>query len=119
MDSSGWLEYFSGGQKADIFEPVIINTKELIVSSINIYEVYKKIISQADEDNALEAVAIMQQARVIDIGPPIAMQAAKFSHMFKLPLADSIIYITARENNAIIWTMDADFKDLESVQYFE
>ena len=89
------------------------------MSTINIYEVYKKVISQRDEDSALQAVAMMQQAKVIEVTASIAVQAAKISYIFKLPMADSLIYVTARDYNAIIWTQDADFKDMESVQYFE
>jgi predicted nucleic acid-binding protein len=119
VDSSGWLEYFTDGKNADKFAAVIENTERLMVSAINIYEVYKKVIGQRDEDAALEAVAAMQQAKVIEVTSSIAMQAAKFSHIFKIPLADSIIYITARDNNAVVWTQDADFKDMEGVKYFE
>ncbi len=119
VDSSGWLEYFADGKNAGHFAPVINNTEKLIVSTINIYEVYKKVISERDEDSALQAVAMMQQAKVIEITPSIAVQAAKASYIFKLPLADSMIYITAREYNATIWTQDADFKDLEGIKYFK
>jgi predicted nucleic acid-binding protein len=119
VDSSGWLEYFTDGKNAGKFAAVIENTERLMVSAINIYEVYKKVIGQRDEDAALEAVAAMQQAKVIEVTSSIAMQAAKFSHIFKIPLADSIIYITARDNNAVVWTQDADFKDMEGVKYFE
>lgn len=119
VDSSGWLEYFTGGENADRFADIIENTEMLIVSTINIYEVYKKVISQKDEDAALEAAAIMQQAKVIEVTSSIAIQAAKFSYIFKMPLANSIIYITARENNAVIWTQDAHFKDMDGIQYFE
>lgn len=118
VDSSGWLEYFIDGKNAERFASVIEDTKGLIVSSLNIYEVFKKVIAERDEDSALEAVAIMQQAKVIEVTSSIAMRAAKFSHIFKIPLADSIIYITALENNAVIWTQDADFKDMEGVEYF-
>ncbi len=119
VDSSGWLEYFADGKNAEQFAPIINNTEKLIVSTINIYEVYKKVISERDEDSALQAVAMMQQAKVIEITSSIAVQAAKASHIFKLPMADCLIYITARDHNATIWTQDADFKDLEGVQYFE
>ena len=119
VDSSGWLEYFADGKNAGHFAPVINDTEELIVSTINIYEVYKKVISERDEDSALQAAAMMQQAKVIEITSSIAVQAAKTSYIFKLPMADCLIYITAREHNAIVWTLDADFKDLEGVQYFE
>ena len=119
VDSSGWLEYFIDGENADRFAGIIENTGKLIVSTINIYEIYKKVISQKDEDVALEAIAMMQQARVVEVTSSIAIQAAKFSYIFKIPLADSIICVTARENNAVIWTQDAHFKEIDGVQYFE
>lgn len=120
VDSSGWLEYFADGKNAEHFAPIINDTKRLIVSTINVYEVYKKVILEKDEDSALQAAAMMQQAEVIEISSSIAIQAAKFSYLYKLPMADCLIYITAREHNALLWTQDADFKDLEgSIQYFE
>ncbi len=119
VDSSGWLEYFADGKNAGHFAPVVSNTERLIVSTINIYEVYKKVISERDEDSALQAVAMMQQAKVIEVTASITVQAANTSYIFKLPLADSMIYITARDHNATIWTQDADFKDLEGVEYFK
>ena len=119
VDSSGWLEYFTNGKNSGRFAAVIEDTEELIVSSLNIYEVFKKVIAERDENAALEAVAVMQQAKVMDVTSSIALQAAKFSYIFKIPLADSIIYITAIENNAIVWTQDADFKGMEGVEYFE
>ncbi len=119
VDSSGWLEYFADGKNAEHFAPIINDTEGLIVSTINIYEVYKKVILEKDEDSALQAVAMMQQAEVIEISSSIAVQAAKISYLYKLPMADCLIYITAREHNAKVWTQDADFKDLEEVRYFE
>jgi toxin FitB len=88
------------------------------VSSLNIFEVFKKVFAERDEDSALEAVAVMQQAKVIEVTSSIALQAAKFSHIFNITLADSVIYITARENNAVFWTQYADFKGMEGVAYF-
>ena len=118
VDSSGWLEYFTDGKNAGKFAAAIEDTERLIVSTLNIYEVYKKVIAERDEDIALEAVSMMQQARVIEVTSSIAMQAAKFSYIFKIPLADSIIYITTIENNAVVWTQDADFKEMDGVEYF-
>jgi predicted nucleic acid-binding protein len=85
---------------------------------LNIYEVFKKVIAERDEDSALEAVAVMQQAKVQEVTSSIAMQAAKFSHIFRMPLADSIIFVTALEHNAVVWTQDTDFKGMEGVEYF-
>src|SRR5260221_3349017 len=110
VDSSGWLEYFAGSKNAQIFAPAIENTEELIVSTINIYEIFKKILTERDETSALEAAGIMQQAKVIDINISISIQAAMLSRQYKLPMADNLIYATALQNDALLWTQDADFK---------
>lgn len=119
VDSSGWLEYFADGPNAGHFAPVINDAKKLLVSTINIYEIYKKVISERNEDDALQAIAMMGQARVCEITASIAAQAAKTGYIFKLPMADCLIYATAVEQDAIIWTQDADFKDMEGVKYFK
>ncbi len=119
VDSSGWLEYFTDGKNAKFFVQVIENTEELMVSTINLYEVYKKILLEKNEDAALQAIGLMQQAKVAEITSSIAIMAAKLSYELKLPMADSLIYSTARTHDATVWTQDADFKDLEEVKYFK
>ena len=119
VDSSGWLEYFTDDKNAEFFAPIIENTAEIIISVINLYEVYKKISSEKDENEAIQAVALMQQSKVIDVTNSISILAAKLSIKFKIPMADSIIYATARIYDAIVWTQDSDFKDLEGVKYFK
>lgn len=118
VDSSGWLEYLSDSKNAKNFAEAIENTEELLVSSINIYEIYKKILKEKDENTALQIVGLMRQAKVIDVNSSIAIQAAKLSYEKNIPMADSIIYTTAQINDAIVWTQDSDFKGLESVKYF-
>lgn len=119
VDSSGWLEYLADSKNAKNFASAIENTDELIVSTINIFEIYKKVLLEKDENSALQVIGLMQQAKVIDVSLSIAIQAAKFSYEQKVPMADSIIYITAKVNEAIVWTQDNDFKDLEGVKYFK
>ncbi|MCL5772590.1 MAG: type II toxin-antitoxin system VapC family toxin [Actinobacteria bacterium] len=119
VDSSGWLEYFTDGKSAEYFVPAIENTSELIVSVINLYEVYKKILSEKDNNAAIQAIALMQQPNVIDVTEPISILAARLSIDLKIPMADSIIYATAKMYDAIIWTQDSDFKNLKGVKYFE
>jgi len=118
VDSSGWLEYFTDGKNADSFAPVIENTKDLIVSVINLYEVYKKILAEKGKDPAIQVIALMQQPEVIKVDEYISITAAGMSLELKLPMADSIIYATAKMHNATIWTQDSDFKGLENVKYF-
>ena len=56
VDSSGWLEYLADGPNADFFGKAIITTAELVVPTLSLYEVFKRVLQQRDEDNALQAV---------------------------------------------------------------
>ncbi len=119
IDSSGWLEYFADAPNAGFFAPVIENPAELIVPIITIYEVFKRILQQRDESDALQAIAIMMQSTLIDIDAELALSAAKLSVKLKLPMADSLILATAQRHQATVWTQDIDFKGLPNVQYIE
>jgi predicted nucleic acid-binding protein len=117
VDSSAWLEYFADGPNAGFFAPAVEAPARLVVPSITILEVFKRVIQQRGEREALHIVAVMQQGGVIDLDGRIAIHAAKLGHELKLPLADSVILATARQEKATIWTQDADFEGLENVQY--
>ena len=119
VDSSGWLEYFADGRNADFFAPAIENLSELVVPSISVYEVFKRVLQQRGEGDALEAAAVMQQGILVDLNSAIALLAAKLSVDSGLPMADSVILATARMENATLWTQDADFEGIEGVEYVE
>jgi predicted nucleic acid-binding protein len=119
VDSSGWLEYFAEGGNADFFAPAIEDTKNLLVPVICIYEVFKKLILQSGDNEAQIHVSDMKQGKVIEIDETLALSAAKLSAELKLPMADSLILATARANNAILWTQDEHFKNLDGVKYIE
>jgi predicted nucleic acid-binding protein len=117
VDSCGWLEYLADGPNATFFALAIENTDGLIVPTICILEVFKRVLQQKGEDAALQAAALMQQGQVTDLDSGIAVTAAKVSHEIKLPLADAVIVATARIHNAVIWTQDADLKGVEGVKF--
>ena len=117
VDSSGWLEYFTDGPNAGFFAQAIENPDELVVPPINLYEVFKRILQQRSESEALQAIASMQQGEVVDLTASLALSAANISHAFKIPMADSIVLATARAYQAVLWTQDEHFKDLEGVRY--
>ena len=119
VDSSGWLEYFADGKNADFFAASIEDTEHLVVSTINIYEVFKRILNQRDEHSALQAVAIMEQGHVVDLSSEISLSAALISSEYKIPMADSVIYATAKASKATLWTQDIDFEALEGVKYIK
>jgi predicted nucleic acid-binding protein len=117
VDSSAWLEYFANGPNAGFFAPAIEKTSDLLVPSLTLYEVFKRVLQQRDEGAALQAVAVMQQGAVIDLDAPLAVAAARLSFEHRLPLADSVILATARAQAAVLWTQDADFKGMPGVEY--
>ncbi len=119
VDSSGWLEYFADGPNADFFAQAIEALDELVVPTVSLYEVFKRILQQRSESDALQAVATMQQGEVIDLTSTIALSAANLSHSLKIPMADSIVYATARTFQAVLWTQNEHFKDLEGIRYTE
>lgn len=119
VDSSGWLEYFAGGTNADFFNGPIQDVAGLIVPTISLYEVFKRILQQRDETSALQAIGFMSQGRTVDLTPSLALHAARLSDEYKIPMADSIMLATARDHDAILWTQDADFDGLEGVRYIK
>lgn len=117
VDSSGWLEYFADGRNSEFFAAAIEDTENLIVSTINIYEVFKKVLQQRGEEAALQAVAFMHRAGIVDVTSSIAMEAVKLSMQLKLPMADSLILATAKAYHAILWTQDTDFDGVPKVKF--
>ena len=119
VDSCGWLEYFADGPNADFFAPAVENLSELLVPSTSLYEVFKRVLQQRTEGDALQAVATMMQGEVIVLDERVALDAARLSLELKMPMADSVILTTARLHGAVVWTQDSDFEGLEGVEYIE
>lgn len=120
VDSSGWIEYFADGPNAGFFASAVEDTEGLVVPSITLYEVFKRLLAEPEgEEIALEAVAAMQQGLVVRLDAELALAAAKISSETKLPMADSVILATARDHDAMLWTQDSDFEGVEGVRYVE
>jgi len=117
VDSCGWLEYFADTPYADFFAPAIEDTANLIVPTICMLEVFKRVLQQRGEDTALQIVAVMHQGQLVTLTESIALRAAKVGSELKLPLADSVILASAQTYGALVWTQDAHFKDIENVKY--
>ena len=117
VDSSAWLEYLADGPNAEFFASAIEDVATQIVPSLTIYEVFKRILQQRSENEALAAVALMRQGSVTDLTSTLAIAAARISVRELLPFADSVILATARAHEATLWTQDADFEGHDSVQY--
>ena len=117
VDSSGWLEYFAGGRNAGFFARPIEDTPRLLVPTLSLLEVFKRVLQQRGEPAGLQAVALMHQGRVVGLDAPLALEAARVSVAERLPLADSVMLATARAYRATLWTQDSDFEGREGVRY--
>ena len=117
-DSSAWLDHFAGGTRAQHVTAAVEDIEHLLVPTIVLVEVTRRVMQQRDEDAALQVAAMLHQGQIVPLDSGIALSAARFGVVHKLPLADSIIFATARQFEATIWTFDADFKDLPGVKYF-
>lgn len=118
VDSSAWLEYFADGPNAQHFAAPIEKPERLIVPTITLLEVFKRVARQRDEGAALQCIAVMQQGTVVDLDRALALTAAAMGLRHQLPLADSVIYATAHSHDALVWTQDADFEGLPGVRFW-
>jgi predicted nucleic acid-binding protein len=117
VDSSGWLEYFTNGVNAGFFAPAIEDAEHLIVPAICVYEVFKRLMQEVGENQALVNVGDMYTGQIAELTAPIALAAAKISVEMKLAMADSMILGISRANDAVLWTQDADFEGMERVRF--
>lgn len=77
VDSSAWLEYFANGPNADHFAPAVEDVSRLVVPTICLLEVFKRVLQQRDEGSVLQAVALMQQGEVQELDAAFALSAGK------------------------------------------
>ena len=118
VDSSGWLAYFADEPNAKHFLAPLNDSGSLVVPTVTIYEVFKVILRESGENDALQAVVAMRKGTVVELTASLALAASKLSLEHNLPMADSIILATANEFSATLWTQDADFKNIKNVKYF-
>ena len=117
VDSSGWLEYFVDGPNAGFFASAIEQTAELIVPTVSIFEVFKRMHQQRGDEAALQAVTAMMQGQVVELDSTLALSSAKLSDDLHIPMADSVILATAKAFNAELWTQDSDLQGIENVRF--
>lgn len=117
VDSSGWLEYLGEHPNASVFAKPIEATATLLVPTLSLFEVFKRVCQLRDEDEALRAIAVMEQGQVVDLDRATALEAARLSILHRVAMADAVMLATARRNKATLWTQDSDFAGIEDVRY--
>ena len=119
VDSSGWIELFTNGVQAERFLALMADESSLVVPAISIFEVFKWVLREHGEAQAVQAAAVMQRGQVVDLDSRLALAAAQLSHALQLPMADSIILATARDRQARLHTMDSDFRGIADVEWID
>ena len=132
VDSSGWIEYFTDGPNGGIFagwcsldahrapggaDP-LSDASRLVVPTVSLYEVFRVVLRQRGEDDALRVAALMGRGREIPLSSALALEAARLAHEGRVAMADGIILATARLTGATLWTQDVDFEGMRHVRYF-
>ena len=79
VDSSGWIEYFAKAKNAEFFIAPIQDLENLLVPSICIFEVFKRLALDIGEEEALQAIGIMSYGQIIELDRKIALDAAQIS----------------------------------------
>ena len=120
VDSSCWIEYFNDTVIGDEVAPIAEKFSLLIVPTIVLYEVRRKLLTESNDLHKIgEAVRLMQLGNIVVLDTELCIQATDISRQYQLAMADSIIYATAIQHDAVLWTADSHFKDLPKVQYFD
>jgi len=79
--------------------------------------VFKVVLREKGDDEALQALSAMQQGTIVDLDSDLAVEAAVIGHEEKLAFADSVIYAVARRHQATVWTQDEHFAGRDNVRY--
>jgi predicted nucleic acid-binding protein len=117
VDSSGWIEFFTGGGNAAKYGSYLEAAANVVTPTVVLYEVYKQVKRERTEEEALLAAAQMQKTRLVPLSESLSLAAADVSLEFRLAMADSIVYATARAENAELVTSDADLRNLPGVTF--
>jgi predicted nucleic acid-binding protein len=116
IDSSLWIDYLVNGN----FKEIIEKEEKLLLATISLIEIRKKLsklkIPNKEINNKVDY--IKKQSIVISLDEKVAEKASEIVIEKGLPIADSIVYASALMNNAILLTLDNDFRGLDNVKIF-
>lgn len=115
VDSSGWIEYLAERPKADLFAPYIEGDDPLLSSVIQVYEIYKVVRRDLNEERAIDAVSALRRTTIEPLTESLSLEAADVALEYGLAMADAIIFATAARHDADLVTGDADFDGLPRV----
>ena len=112
VDSSAWLEFFLGQDKANKILKLMEGNKEgLYTTTANYYEVYHIVTKDFGPKKREEALAVIKDnATLLTITEAIAREAAEIRLEHGLSAVDAFTLAASRLANAKVLTADSDFK---------
>lgn len=116
VDSSGWIEFLRNGPKAAAYAVYFKEPGKIITPAIVVYEVYKKIKRERGEETASLCLALMAKSKIVPLDGALAREAADLSLQHSLPMADAMVFATARACDAELVTSDNDFRAIPGVR---
>jgi toxin FitB len=119
VDSCGWLEWFTDGELANKYRQYLADRENLLMPAIILYEVYKILKREVNEEKALLAVGYMKNSPVIPLDETLALSAADIALQESLGMADAIIVATSRLYNCTIISSDSDLKNQPNVSFIQ
>ncbi|MFA5857002.1 MAG: PIN domain-containing protein [Candidatus Pacearchaeota archaeon] len=116
IDSSIWIDYLINGNHKELIE----KEDKLLLATISIIEIKKKFsklkIPKKEINEKVDY--IKKHSIIINLDIKIADKATELVIEKNLAIADSIIYASALLNNALLITLDNDFRGLENVKIY-
>jgi predicted nucleic acid-binding protein len=112
VDANGWLEYLADRPLAGRFAAYLEGREPMIVSAIEVYEVYTALRRDLPEERAVEAVSALSRATIVSLDASLALEAADLAIAHGLTVADAVVYATARRHSARLVTSGTHFEGL-------
>jgi predicted nucleic acid-binding protein len=117
VDSCGWIEFIGNGVNASFFEAALLDERNLFVPPVVIFEVTKRMLV-LEQTSAIQAVlSVMERCQRAELSAAQMYSAAQASKLYKIAMADAIIWQTAQVHSAMLYTQDIDLKGLPSVKF--
>ena len=121
IDSWAWTEFFAGTKIGETVKTYVMDeNQEILISSINLAEIYRLALSRFDEQTAEKRRrSMLSRCFLIPVDEQIAVLGAKLGQQRDWGLADALIYATAIREGAQVMTGDHHFEGLKETIFLE
>jgi len=117
LDSSIWIAYFFENKFLELIE----KEGNLLLCALSIFEIKRKLLRKKIPDSTISNKLnfIREKSLIITPSAETFEEAAGISIKNKMPMADSIIYASTLENDAVVYTLDNHFRKLKNAKVLD